>query len=136
MSTQFPAPTPTELSRPFWQAANDGRLVIQRCDACGHYRWTPQILCTRCMAEPFTWTEVSGRGRVHSFTVVHRPPTHEFKAPFVLAVVELDEGPLMLTQIVGEDRDATAIGAPVEVAFTRASPEINLYTFRLAATPP
>jgi uncharacterized OB-fold protein len=133
MPTQFPAPTPTELSRPFWRAANEGRLVVQRCDACGHYRWTPQILCTRCLAEPFTWTEVSGRGRIYSFTTVHRAPTAGFETPYVLAVVELQEGPLMLTQIVGEDRDAAAIGAPVEVAFTRASPDINLYTFRLAA---
>lgn len=129
---QIPLPRPTELSRPFWDAANEGRLVLQRCDACGHFRWTPQILCTNCLAEPFTWTEVSGSGRVYSFTIVHRPPTPGFKIPYVLATVELEEGPLMLTQIVGGAPEDVTMDARVEIAFTRASDAINLYTFRLA----
>lgn len=129
---QIPLPEPTELSRPFWEAANESRLILQRCDVCAHYRWTPQILCTHCQAEPFTWTEISGRGRLYSFTIVHRAPTAGFEVPFVLAVVELEEGPLMLTQIVESPREALAVDAPVEIAFTRANDDINLYTFRLA----
>ena len=132
-TSQIPLPQPTDLSRPFWEAANDGRLVLQRCDACGEYRWTPQILCTHCLAEPFTWTEVSGRGRLYSYTIVHRAPTAGFEIPFVLAVVELDEGPLMLTRIVDSRHEDLAVEAPVEVAFTRETDDINLYTFRLAA---
>jgi uncharacterized OB-fold protein len=127
----YPIPKPTELSRPFWEAANDGRLVIQRCDACGAYRWTPQILCTRCQAEPFTWERVSGVGTIYSFTIVHRAPTTGFQVPFVLAVVELVEGPMMLTQIVDCDPGEVEIGSPVEIAFTRANDDINLYTFAL-----
>lgn len=130
----IPLPRPTELSRPFWEAANEGRLVLQQCDSCGHYRWTPQILCTNCQAEAFTWAQVSGRGRVYSFTIVHRAPTPGFAIPYVLATVELDEGPLMLTQIVGCPPEAVTMEAPVEVAFTRATDAINLYTFRLANT--
>lgn len=130
---QIPLPRPTELSRPFWQAANDGRLVLQRCDACGHYRWTPQILCTACLAEPFTWTEISGRGKLYSYTLVHRAPLAGFEVPYVLAVVELEEGPLMLTRIVDSAHEGLAVNAPVEIAFTRASEDINLYTFRLAS---
>lgn len=130
--TDIPLPQPTELSRPFWAAANEGRLTLQRCDACGHYRWTPQILCTNCLAEPFTWVEVSGRGKLYSYTIVHRAPLAGFEVPYVLAVVELEEGPLMLTRLVDGPSDRLAIDAPVEVAFTRASDEINLYTFRLA----
>jgi len=129
---RIPLPRPTELSRPFWQAANDGRLVLQRCDACGHYRWTPQILCTNCLAEPFTWTEVSGRGKLYSYTLVYRAPLAGFEVPYVLAVVELDEGPLMLTRIVDSAHEDLAVDAPVEIAFTRASEDINLYTFRLS----
>lgn len=130
--TDIPLPQPTELSRPFWEAANEGRLTLQRCDVCGHYRWTPQILCTNCLAEPFTWTEVSGRGKLYSYTIVYRAPLAGFEIPYVLAVVELEEGPLMLTRLVDDPGDRLAVDAPVEVAFTRASDEINLYTFRLA----
>ena len=130
--TDIPLPRPSELSRPFWAAANEGRLVLQRCDACGHYRWTPQILCTHCLAEPFAWTEMSGRGRLYSYTIVHRAPLTGFETPYTLAVVALEEGPLMLTRLVDRPDDRLAIDAPVEVAFTRASDEINLYTFRLA----
>lgn len=130
---QIPLPQPTELSRPFWEAANEGRLVLQRCDACGSYRWTPQILCTHCLAEGFAWQEVSGKGTLYSFTHVYRAPTAGFEIPFLLAVVELAEGPLMLTRLVDSPADRLAIGAPVEVAFTRATDEINLYTFRLTA---
>ena len=90
--TDIPLPQPTELSRPFWAAANEGRLTLQRCDACGHYRWTPQILCTNCLAEPFTWVEVSGRGKLYSYTIVHRAPLAGFEVPYVLAVVELKLG--------------------------------------------
>ncbi|MDQ8757575.1 Zn-ribbon domain-containing OB-fold protein [Sphingosinicella sp. LHD-64] len=129
--TGIPLPQPTELSRPFWAAANEGRLVLQRCDACGHHRWTPQILCTNCLVEPFTWTEVSGRGKLYSYTIVYRAPLAGFEIPYVLAVVELEEGPLMLTRLVDAPTERLAVDAPVEVAFTRASEEINLYTFRL-----
>lgn len=129
---QIPLPRPSELSRPFWAAANEGRLVLQRCDVCGHYRWTPQILCTNCLAEAFTWTEVSGRGKLYSYTIVHRAPTAGFEIPYVLAVVELEEGPLMLTRLVDSPLERLAVDAPAEVAFTRASDDINLYTFRLA----
>jgi uncharacterized OB-fold protein len=131
-TTDIPLPQPTELSRPFWEAANEGRLTLQRCDACGHLRWTPQILCTNCLAEPFTWVDVSGRGRLYSYTIVHRAPLAGFEIPYVLAVVELEEGPLMLTRLVDSPIENLAVEAPVEVAFTRASDEINLYTFRLA----
>jgi uncharacterized OB-fold protein len=130
--TDMPLPQPTELSRPFWEATNEGRLTLQRCDACGHLRWTPQILCTNCLAEPFTWVDVSGRGRLYSYTIVYRAPLAGFEIPYVLAVVELEEGPLMLTRLVDSPVEQLAVEAPVEVAFTRASEEINLYTFRLA----
>lgn len=128
----LPLPVPTALSRPFWAAANEGRLELQRCNACGTYFWTPQILCKACLSDRLTWMPVSGRGRIYSFTVVHRAPLAAFGTPYVLATVELDEGPLMLTQIVGGDPAAVTMEAPVEVAFTRASEDINLYTFRLA----
>ena len=125
-------PQPTPLSEPFWAAAREGRLVLQRCGACGAYRWTPQLLCIRCWAEDYAWTEVSGRGRIYSATVVHRPPTPAFTAPYVVVVVELEEGPLMLTRMVECDPHEVEIGQAAEVAFTRLDDEISLYTFRPA----
>ncbi len=89
-------------------------------------------MCTNCLAESFTWTDVSGRGKLYSHTIVYRAPLAGFEIPYVLAVVELEEGPLMLTRLVDGPGDRLAVDAPVEVAFTRASDEINLYTFRLA----
>lgn len=130
--TDIPLPQPSELTRPFWEAANDNRLILQRCDSCSQYRWTPQILCNHCLAEAFTWTEVSGKGVLYSYTIVHRAPLAGFATPYTLAVVALAEGPLMLTRLVDAPDDRLAIDAPVEIAFTRASGEINLYTFRLA----
>lgn len=125
-----PRPEPTALSRPFWEAANQGRLTLQKCGACGHFRWTPQLLCTRCLSEDFTWEEASGEGVIYSFTIVHRPPLPAFTAPYVLAVVQLAEGPLMLTRLVDCEGSALNIGDAVRVAFTRLDDEINLYTFR------
>ena len=130
--SEIPAPVPTELSRPFWDAAREGRLVLQKCANCGAFRWTPQILCTVCLSEDSHWTEVSGRGSLYSYTVVHRPPLPAFKAPYVVAVVRLEEGPLMLTNIVGADPADLAMEMPVEVVFQPINDEITAYRFRPA----
>jgi uncharacterized OB-fold protein len=135
MADAVPIPQPTTLSRPFWAAANDGRLALQRCEACGGFRWTPQILCPQCLGEVFEWVDISGDGDLYSFTIVHRAPLAGFETPYVLAVIALDEGPLMLTRLVDCEPDSLSIGQRMEVHFTRASPEINLYTFRPAGRP-
>ena len=125
---QIPHPSP--LSEPFWHAANEGQLVLQRCDECGAYRWTPQILCRECMSEKYAWRPASGKGKLHSFTVVHRAPDPALDVPYVIATVELEEGPLMLTRLIDIEPSAVTVGMPLAVAFTRLSPEINAYTFR------
>lgn len=125
----IPLPQPTPLSRPFWEAANEGQLVLQRCNDCAAYRWTPQILCPHCLGENYTWTKASGKGTIHSYTIIHRPPLKAFTPPYAIATVELEEGPLMLTHIVDFAPEATRVGLPVQVRFTRASEDINLYTF-------
>jgi uncharacterized OB-fold protein len=130
--TTLPLPDPTPLSRPFWEAARQGRLVLQRCRACGAFRWTPQYLCIRCHDEAYDWTEVSGRASLYSWTRVHRPPLPAFPAPYVVAVVELAEGPLMLTNIVGCRAEDLVIGMPLQVQFEPAGAQIALYRFRPA----
>lgn len=127
-----PFPVPSNLSEPFWTNMREGRFTLQKCDACGAFRWTPQWLCTKCHSLDFAWTEVSGRGTVYSFSVVHRPPLPGFKAPYVVATIELDEGPFMLSNVIGCDPKDVKIGMKVRVAFDKASEEITLYKFRPA----
>lgn len=105
-------------SRPFWDAARDGRLVLPVCDACGHHVWYPRDACPVCGHGSVTWTEMSGRGTVYARTIVHkaRGPWKE-ATPYVIAYVELEEGPRMLTNVVTEDPQAVAVGDPVVATF-------------------
>lgn len=126
----FPAPIPSPLSRPFWEAARRGELALQRCRDCGRFRWTPQYLCRHCHSQHYDWVATSGRGAVYSYTVVHRAPLPDFQAPYALAVVELEEGPLMLTNILDCPFEELRIGMRVEVALRPLDAEITLYPFR------
>ena len=87
-----PLPRPTPLSQPHWDGCREGELRVQRCTACGALEFIPQPVCTACFTEALEWTRVSGRGEVYSFSVVHRPQRPEFRAPYVVAIVALEEG--------------------------------------------
>ena len=127
----IPLPRPTALSRPHWDGCREGVLRVQRCAACGSYEFIPQAVCTRCQAGKLEWVESSGRGSVYSHTTVYRPPRPEFDAPYVVAIVELEEGWHMLTNLVDCRPEEVAIGLPVEVDFRAVSDEITLPCFRL-----
>ncbi len=127
-----PYPVPSNLSQPFWDGTRRGKFLLQKCGACGAYRWTPQWLCTKCHSLDFAWVEASGDAKVYSFSVVHRPPLPGFKAPYVVATVELAEGPMMLTNIVDCDPKDVKIDMKVKVTFDKVSDEISLYKFRPA----
>ena len=129
---QIPLPVPSPMSEPFWAGTRQHKLMLQKCLDCGAWRWTPQVLCRNCQSERCQWTETSGRGALYSYTIVHRPPLPAFKSPYVLAVVELAEGPLMLTNLVDCEEQSLKVGMPLEVAFERASEAITLYKFRRA----
>ncbi len=90
----------------------------------------PQPICTGCQGDHLEWVESSGRGRVYSFTTVHRPPRPEFDVPYVVAIVELDEGWHMLTNLIGCEPNSVQVDMPVEVSFERMSEEITLPMFR------
>jgi uncharacterized OB-fold protein len=125
-----PRPIPTRLTEPFWEGTRCGELRIQRCNACGHWRWTPLLACPRCWSEDYEWTAASGRGRIYSYTIVHRPvDPARFRAPYVLAVVRLDEGPHMLTNIVGCEPSAVRVDMPVAVRFEPLDEEFVVYPF-------
>jgi len=124
-------PRPTSLSAPFWAAAARHQLVIQRCRDDGRYEWTPQQACSRCLRETLEWTPASGRGTVYSFSVVTRPAVPGLAVPYIVAIVELAEGPRMLTRLRGLDPHDARIGLPVRVAFEDAD-ELALYLFEPA----
>lgn len=128
---QTPLPRPTALSRPFWEACREGRLVVQRCRACEHFVFIPQPCCGQCLSEDLEWVESSGRGTLYSFTTVFRPQQPSFEVPYTVVVVELEEGWYMLSNLVGVEPEDVAIGTPLEVCFEERSEEITLPLFRV-----
>ena len=130
-----PIPVPTPETRPFWAAARRHELSLQRCRACGAHVFYPRAACPECLGADLEWKRVSGRGRLHTFTVVHRGQKgFPLGPPYVIAIVELDEGPRMMTNLIGIEADPAklTIGMPVEVVFEDVSAEIALPRFRPA----
>ena len=119
MSIPLPRPEPNGDSSFYWAAAAEGRLVIRACKACGARHFMPRHLCPQCWSDQLEWIDSKGQGAVHSFSTVHRAPTPEFSAntPYVIAMVDLDEGPRMFANIVGQDAQSVAIGDRVHVTF-------------------
>jgi uncharacterized OB-fold protein len=126
----IPLPRPTSLSRPHWEGCRAGELRVQRCRDCAAFVFIPQPLCTRCQSEALEWVASSGRGAVYSYTVVHRAPRPAFETPYVVAIVELEEGWHMLTNLIDVAPGDVRVGLPVEVAFREMSGEITLPYFR------
>jgi uncharacterized OB-fold protein len=126
-----PLPEPSRDSKPFWDALEEGQLLIQQCAACGKLRHYPRPVCDACYSMEVTWRPASGRGRVHSWTVTHHPfhPGFKSELPYVLATVDLEEGVRMVAQLRGVAPDDVALDLPVEVAFERATEELTLPYF-------
>ena len=123
---------PTELTRPFWDACKDGRLTYQRCDDCGKPFFRPEIACPHCLSQAWTWRDSAGQGTLYSFSVAHRSPTPAFSAPFVFALVDLDEGYSMFSNLIGMEIDDVRIGLRLQVVFHPVSDELTLPLFRPA----
>ncbi|MGH6673745.1 MAG: Zn-ribbon domain-containing OB-fold protein [Xanthobacteraceae bacterium] len=109
---KIPAPIVTVETQAFWNAARERRFVVPSCGACGKAHWYPRAICPFCGSDKIAWRNASGRGAIHSFSVMRRA-----KEPYAIAYVTLAEGPTMLTNIVDCDFDALAIGQPVLVVF-------------------
>lgn len=127
-------PVPTEDSAPYWDACARHELAIQRCESCARFQFYPRVMCVHCSSRTLTWERVSGLGTVYSFTIVHRPPSRELmeRVPYVVALVDLDEGVRMMTHVVGCDPSEIEVGKRVEVAFEDRAPGISLPVFVLA----
>jgi len=133
-----PLPNPSFVSQPFWDAAKEHRLVYQRCRLCGTNVFYPRDICPGpdCFGVgTLDWVESSGKGTVYSFTVSYQPAHPAFKedVPYMLAIVELDEGWRMNTNIINADPKDMAIGMKVEVVWDDVTPEITLPKFQIAS---
>ena len=135
MSYDKPLPVPDPESRPFWEAAKDGRLLIQRCASTGAYQFPPTTFCPGAGLERPEWVEASGKGRVFSWIVVRHPVPKDVYAdevPYAVALVTLEEGCRMVANLVNIDVDAIEADMPVRVAFKPVTNEITLPVFEPA----
>jgi uncharacterized OB-fold protein len=130
--SEWPLPRINEESRGFWEACRRHELVLQRCRACGAFRYHARALCPSCLSSETEWVRASGRGEVYTFTITFQNQASPFagRLPYVLAYVLLEEGVQMLTNLVGVEPGEVAIGMPVEVAFEDLNEEIALPVFR------
>jgi uncharacterized OB-fold protein len=116
---------------PFWSAAAEGRLLIQRCPSCGQGQFYPRAMCTACAGTP-EWEEVSGRGRVYSFTVIRQNGAEPFRneLPYVVAMVDLEEGTRMMGNVTDCPVSDVRIGMPVEAYIVEAEPGVGVPFWR------
>lgn len=131
---RFDLPTPDAETQPFWDGAREGKLLIRRCGACGEAHFYPRPFCPRCWSDDVRWEEASGRAALYTWSVVHRndlPPFGE-RVPYVAAVVDLAEGPRMLTNVVDCELDALSVGMMLEVSYQPISDEVTIPVFRPA----
>ena len=133
--TARPIPDTSGALAPFFAAARARRLVVQRCAGCGALRFPPRELCSECLATEATWQEVSGRGEVFSYNVMHQVYHPGFAAdvPYAVVMVKLAEGPKLTTSLVDCPPDAIRIGMPVEAVFEEIAPGVVLPKFRRVA---
>ena len=114
-----PIPMPSEDSKPFWDGCQEQKLLTQRCDDCGYHRFPPALLCPKCMSMNSQWVQVSGQATVYSFQITHRPFYPAWDPPYNVAIVELEEGPRMHSNILDCKNEEIHIGMPVEVVFEK-----------------
>lgn len=129
-------PQPTPETQPFWDGTLQSELRLQRCDACAHTYFPPRPFCPKCASRKVSWFKASGKGVLYSYVIHHRPAPG-FTPPYSIAVVQLDEGPRMMTNIVGcpQTPEALQLDMPVEVVFTKMSERIALPLFQPRSAP-
>jgi uncharacterized OB-fold protein len=129
---RFDLPVIEEETRPFWEAAANGRLMIARCGSCGYYHYYPRPFCPECWSENIALVEASGEATLYTFSIVRvndLPPFNE-RVPYAVAMVDLVEGPRMSTNVIDCDHDALRIGMPLKVVFQEIAPGVSIPRFR------
>nr|WSX51303.1 Zn-ribbon domain-containing OB-fold protein [Streptomyces sp. NBC_00974] len=134
---RFDLPEIDDFTRPYWDAAAQGRLLLRRCGECGKAHHYPREFCPACWAgeDQVTWETASGRAALYTWSVIHRNdlPPFDRRTPYVAAVVDLAEGPRMMTEVVDCEEAALRIGMPLSVTFREAAPGIWTAVFAPAA---
>ncbi|WP_220198250.1 Zn-ribbon domain-containing OB-fold protein [Ktedonospora formicarum] len=119
-------------SRPYWEGLAQGELRIQRCSSCSKAVFYPRSICPHCFSDQLTWMVASGKGTIYTYTVAHQAfGAFAEDVPFVIALVELEEGVRMMTRIIGADRDTLAVGKGVHVTFESVGEDMTLPYFSL-----
>ena len=136
MAPRFDLPTPDEETAPFWEGVNADRLLIKRCNGCGQFHFYPRPFCPHCWSADVEWYEASGRATLYTWSVVYNndlPPFSE-RLPYVAALVNLEEGPRMMTNVVDCPFDELEADMPLEVVFDEIAddPQVKLPRFRPA----
>jgi uncharacterized OB-fold protein len=133
MAGARPLPVKTQEGMPFWEGCKRGELLLQQCDKCHAFQWFPRAYCRDCSNDKLTWIRASGRGRVVSFSIVRKPINQSFASmvPYVLAVVELDEGIRMMTNIVDAVSRNVKADDVVQVVFEEQNDDVTIPLFRL-----
>ncbi len=130
-----PLPNLTDpLMRPHWDAAREGRLELPRCQNCRFVIWPVLSMCPECASREIAWEPMSGRGKIWSWAVYDTAlhPAFETEVPYVVALIELDEGASFVSNIVGAESETLAIGLEVRAVAEQVTPEITLIRFRVA----
>lgn len=132
MSYRKPVPPVDVISAHYWQSAAQGKLMLNTCNSCENIMFYPRATCTRCLSNDLGWIEASGRGEVYAFTVCYRAPDSVFRedVPYVIALIDLAEGPRMMSNVTDCDPDAVHIGMPVEAWFEPATEDIAIPKFK------
>lgn len=135
MNQDLPSPVVNPDSQVYWDGARQDRLMIRQCKACGVTHFLPRFLCPACWSTELDWIQASGHGKVHSFTVIRRAPLPAFvgRVPYVVALIDLDEGPRMMANILGDDALQTRIGDQVEACFEERGAGAKIPQFKRRA---
>ena len=134
MATEKPLPQANPDTQPFWDGCKEHELRFQKCMDCDHVRWPPSIICPECHADQTEWITAGGKGVVYTYAVYHRAfhPAFKDDLPYVAAIVELEEGPHLLTNIIGCKPEEVRCDMPVVVAWEDVTDEFSLPKFKPA----
>ena len=127
-----PLPGIDEENRPFWEYCKKHELRVQKCGNCGTLRYPITSICPNCMSMDFEWAKMSGKGKVYSFAIIRRAshPAFANEIPYTVAIIQLDEGPRLESNVIGIDPQQVKVDMPVEVVFDDLSDEISLPKFK------
>ncbi len=125
-----PLPIPDEDTKEFWEGCKRHELLLQKCDDCGAFRFPPRILCDKCMSMNFKWVKASGKGKVYTFSIIYQPFGPGWEVPYTVALIELEEGVKMMSNVVECKPEDVKIGMEVEVCFDDVTDKITLPKFK------